>query len=58
MHESYTSHDSTDHEMSIVDDHENGTTKESLLNKILNSILVCVPCHFGRYMNVEIGVEC
>ena len=27
MHESDTSHDSTDHEMSIVDDHENGTTK-------------------------------
>ena len=45
------------HEMSIVDDHENGTTKESI-NKILNSILECAPCHFGRYMNVEIGVEC
>ena len=30
MHESDTSHDSTDHEMSIVDDHENGTTKESI----------------------------
>ena len=30
MHESDTSHDSIDHEMSIVDDHENGTTKESI----------------------------
>jgi len=32
MHESDTSHDSTDHEMSIVDDHENGTTKEWHIN--------------------------
>ena len=57
MHESDTSHDSTDHEMSIVDDHENGTTKESI-NKILNSISVCELCHFDRFMNVEIGVKC
>ena len=41
MHESDTSHDSTDHEMSIVDDHENGTTKESI-NKILISISTCI----------------
>ena len=33
MHESDTSHHSTDHEMSIVDDHENETTKERIKRK-------------------------
>ena len=39
MHESDTSHDSTDHEMSIVDEHENGTTKESINESIKNKEL-------------------
>ena len=39
MHESDTSHDSTDQEMSIVDDHENGTTKESINENIKNKEL-------------------
>ena len=31
MHETDANHDETDHEMSIVDDHENSTTKECIL---------------------------
>ena len=51
MHESDTSHDSTDHEMSIVDDHENGTTKESILE-----LKHCTEVHFASFPSDGLNV--